>query len=624
MKKSISGIIALGIILLFDAALCFGQVIQTESFDGLTFPPSGWDVTNSGPGGSLWVRRTTGTNPTCATHSGAAMARFTAFNTQPGADEVLTTPVINLIGSAGSQATFSLWVYRDNSSTAGDSITIFVNTVNSITNAVRIGGVARSRFFLLPVNETANGWYNYSFNIPTTFNTDTNYVLLRGTARGGGNVYVDDVQWTEYPTVCSAPVAGGVAASDSLVCGGSGSVNLSLTGSGLTGGGLSFQWQSANDTIGPWTDFGTSIPSISSGNISTDTWFRCIVNCSAGSVTDSSSATLVRVSTAPVPVVTLNVAPTVNYCTQSAPVLVAASGALSYTWNPAVTTNAAGDSANITPPFTTTYTVTGFDSLGCSGSASVTFNVTNSPNVVANSNNDTICAGTFLNLNAFIQGPGFGVQYVWEPGTLTGAQQTVAPTTSTTYVVAATSNQTGCTGYDSVSVVVNSSPAGGFIFSQNNLTYTFTDTSAGSPTSWLWNFGDGNTDTIQNPVHTYAANGTYTVSLTVSNGLCTDVLTQTITVVSVNNLQLLNGKPVTVFPNPASEQVLVKFFAATEGAVVSVVNSMGEVIFTSDEARSKGEPEESYKIDLSGYGSGLYFVRIASGGDAVSIKLVKE
>jgi len=34
-------------------------------------------------------------------------------------------------------------------------------------------------------------------------------------------------------------------------------------------------------------------------------------------------------------------------------------------------------------------------------------------------------------------------------------------------------------------------------------TYYFHDASQGSPVMWLWNFGDGNTSTLQNPVHTY-------------------------------------------------------------------------------------------------------------------------
>jgi PKD repeat protein len=55
----------------------------------------------------------------------------------------------------------------------------------------------------------------------------------------------------------------------------------------------------------------------------------------------------------------------------------------------------------------------------------------------------------------------------------------------------------------------------------------FTDESTGGPTSWSWNFGDGNTSTDQNPSHTYIAANTYTVSLTVSNADGSDTLTRT-------------------------------------------------------------------------------------------------
>ncbi|MEN6343128.1 MAG: PKD domain-containing protein [Methanospirillum sp.] len=55
----------------------------------------------------------------------------------------------------------------------------------------------------------------------------------------------------------------------------------------------------------------------------------------------------------------------------------------------------------------------------------------------------------------------------------------------------------------------------------------FTDTSAGSPTSWAWSFGDGATSTAQNPVHTYTAPGTYDVRLTAANALGSDGETRT-------------------------------------------------------------------------------------------------
>lgn len=58
------------------------------------------------------------------------------------------------------------------------------------------------------------------------------------------------------------------------------------------------------------------------------------------------------------------------------------------------------------------------------------------------------------------------------------------------------------------------------------LAVAFTDTSTGGPTSWSWDFGDGGSSTEQNPVHTYTAPGTYTVSLTASNAHGADTETR--------------------------------------------------------------------------------------------------
>ena len=58
----------------------------------------------------------------------------------------------------------------------------------------------------------------------------------------------------------------------------------------------------------------------------------------------------------------------------------------------------------------------------------------------------------------------------------------------------------------------------------------FTDTSAGSPTSWAWDFGDGVTSTSQNPTHAYAYAGQYTVTLSVRNAVSFAFATHTINV----------------------------------------------------------------------------------------------
>jgi C1A family cysteine protease/PKD repeat protein/subtilisin family serine protease len=74
-------------------------------------------------------------------------------------------------------------------------------------------------------------------------------------------------------------------------------------------------------------------------------------------------------------------------------------------------------------------------------------------------------------------------------------------------------------------VQFSASPTSG----QYNLTVRFTDLSTGPAlTQWQWNFGDGSDNsTEKNPVHTYTAAGTYTVTLTVSNAYGTSTLQKT-------------------------------------------------------------------------------------------------
>lgn len=98
------------------------------------------------------------------------------------------------------------------------------------------------------------------------------------------------------------------------------------------------------------------------------------------------------------------------------------------------------------------------------------------------------------------------------------------------------------------------------------LEVTFTDATSGSPLTWLWDFGDGNTSTDQNPTHEYELNGIYTVTLTVDSGLPSEASTTKVNYITVLEALVANF---TVNPSSGTAPLTVSFtntsnFVATE------------------------------------------------------------
>ena len=133
--------------------------------------------------------------------------------------------------------------------------------------------------------------------------------------------------------------------------------------------------------------------------------------------------------------------------------------------------------------------------------------------------------------------------YSWDFGdgaTATGSTASHTYAAAGTYTVTLTvTDGDGASDADSQDVTVtdgtaNTAPTADFTYSVTDLTVDFTDQSSdsdGSVVSWAWDFGDGSTSTEQNPSHTYATGGTYTVSLTVTDDDgATDTSSQDVTV----------------------------------------------------------------------------------------------
>ena len=87
----------------------------------------------------------------------------------------------------------------------------------------------------------------------------------------------------------------------------------------------------------------------------------------------------------------------------------------------------------------------------------------------------------------------------------------------------------------------------------------FTDLSGNFPTGWIWDFGDGTTSGLQNPIHTFATAGIYTVTLTTTNSFGTNLTSFNVTVNSLN--------PIINVPTILEVNTLLAFSANAPGAI---------------------------------------------------------
>ncbi len=155
---------------------------------------------------------------------------------------------------------------------------------------------------------------------------------------------------------------------------------------------------------------------------------------------------------------------------------------------------------------------------------------------------------------------------------------------------------------------------------------TFSDLSAGNPTSWSWSFGDGVSDTLQNPNHIYTENGIYTVTLTATNGCGPDVLVKTgLIVVSSPSA---SGENVAArfnlgqnYPNPFNPSTTIVFNLAREGmARLEIYDATGRLVDTLVDG-SFGPGEHRIQWQPTRLASGVYFARFTAEGKSATRRM---
>lgn len=153
----------------------------------------------------------------------------------------------------------------------------------------------------------------------------------------------------------------------------------------------------------------------------------------------------------------------------------------------------------------------------------------------------------------------------------------------------------------------------------NNLELTFGNQSSGDELTYSWTFGDGTSSTDAEPVHSFAAAGTYEVCLTVTD-TCGAMAS------SCDSISVTEGTSslwraqfpyeVSIYPNPARDVLVVSSSRIMDR--VEVVSIVGEHVLDLP-AR-----DQVLTLDLSGLPGGAYFVRVHIGEATGTYKLIRQ
>ncbi|MFH0865663.1 MAG: PKD domain-containing protein, partial [Bacteroidota bacterium] len=175
--------------------------------------------------------------------------------------------------------------------------------------------------------------------------------------------------------------------------------------------------------------------------------------------------------------------------------------------------------------------------------------------------------------------------------------------------------------FDNVHVFECIPPSAGFTFSVNGGTVTFTNTSSVA-TTYLWDFGDGGSSTLQNPSHTYITGGSYPVTLIASNSCESDTVIHNV-IVTVGIDEYDNSPSVYVFPNPTGGECIITISDVyADNASVILYDMRGQQVLVSKMCAVSGSA--NIVLDLSPLAKGVYYLTFKCNSEISYTRIVVE
>lgn len=196
---------------------------------------------------------------------------------------------------------------------------------------------------------------------------------------------------------------------------------------------------------------------------------------------------------------------------------------------------------------------------------------------------------------------GEGYSLIWSTadGNIVEGEGTVSPLVNApgTYILEITNDSSGCTASDSIviSQTINT-PVALFAENINGALISFEDDSEGEPNSWMWDFGDGEGSTEQNPEHIYTESGIYEVCLTIVNECGEDQTCHNIEVIVTGALSY-SAIVVDLSCNGANDgSISITIFGGQPGYSVIWTGPDG---FSADELNISGLSAGNYTLEVT-------------------------
>lgn len=206
----------------------------------------------------------------------------------------------------------------------------------------------------------------------------------------------------------------------------------------------------------------------------------------------------------------------------------------------------------------------------------------------------------------------------------TAGPHTVRFVNNGSFTVTLTISNNGGFSQHSYNVYVEETPLAVFDETfQTVQTIQFNDLSAFDPTSWAWDFGDGNTSIQQNPNHTYATDGTYDVDLIVTNRCGTSTRTRQVIVQGIGITEQIDLTDLSIFPNPSKGEYNLNFGSdIPQDIQIDVLDLNGKKVRNFEFKASTGQNE--LKFDLSNLSKGIYLLKLSTESGSHTLRAIKE